>query len=296
VSSDPPTLRPRALAALDALLRCYTSNLPLISAPAVAGLLPLLWSAAFSPSPSARAAAARWSAALVSEFDPLAAAHLLCHLAGDADSTTAAEAREGLGVSEGGAVRRIVDDGGGAGKGLPGLGEFVGALWPGEEGRSGRPPYERGNAATKLAVLEVSLALFLSGPEKAEKGPLLKLVGGVAATLTAGAARTPPALSDAAAAALLVLLGRSGEVTAFFEGGGGPLAFPQVSGTRTPPLSFAGTHTHPTPYTSCARWRSTVRARPPARTWPRRARTSCGRRRERCWGGRGRCSRGARRT
>lgn len=132
VSKEDERLRPRAMAALDALLGAYqrvyiqrkqhaivvedSSNNPWQSATTSpmeqsipltpdAGaltpvLLPLLWNAA-QPNQSkvSRVAAARWSCDLLKELDLLSACHILCFLSGDADPTAASIARqEGLGL------------------------------------------------------------------------------------------------------------------------------------------------------------------------------------------------------
>ena len=135
-ANEQERLRPRAVAALDSLLKSYVRlyskandgsvNVPTHSLaenpwaqgtttevagtePSVAtnrssllsALLPLIWTAAQSYKPKAsRVAAARWASELLIELDITSACHLLCFLAGDSDSTAASIAREGLGLPD----------------------------------------------------------------------------------------------------------------------------------------------------------------------------------------------------
>lgn len=138
-SHEEETLRPRATAALDAVLAAYTRHLqvqqniregpittdhstnPWVAVPqnepedstesslisafdldALArSLLPLLWSAARGSQPKAsRLAAAQWATDLVKPLDLTNACHILCYLAGDSDVTASSVAKVGLGVSE----------------------------------------------------------------------------------------------------------------------------------------------------------------------------------------------------
>jgi proteasome component ECM29 len=135
-ANEEEMLRPRAVAALDALLAAYcrmytrnkkevpekpigapevaknpwsqaTATTPLSSEPRSevvhqqlsAALLPLIWSASHpSQAKQSRVAAARWSSDLLKQLDLSNACHLLCFLAGDADVTAASIAKEGLGI------------------------------------------------------------------------------------------------------------------------------------------------------------------------------------------------------
>ena len=130
-------LKPRAVAALDALLGTYirlyntralddakmpeetsnpwattttietndtntTTNSPSTAdrTKLLGALLPLVWTAAQSYQPKAsRVAAARWAAELLQTLDRASTCHVLCFLAGDIDPTAANLAREGLGLS-----------------------------------------------------------------------------------------------------------------------------------------------------------------------------------------------------
>jgi hypothetical protein len=137
VANEEETLRPRAVAALDALLTAYcrtqaihemtssqdiseggpanpwsqvttsTSN----SSSQMEGtsgqndlaksLFPLIWTASQHSRPKqSRVAAARWSSDLLTALDLTSACHLLCFLAGDSDVTAAAIAKEGLGLQK----------------------------------------------------------------------------------------------------------------------------------------------------------------------------------------------------
>jgi proteasome component ECM29 len=128
-------LRPRAVAALDALLARYvkrfaavpaapkhssaassenpwttgdgTMESSLLSVPTkdraslLGALIPLVWSAAQCHKPKAsRVAAARWASELLKELEITSACHILCFLAGDEDPTAASIARQGLGLSD----------------------------------------------------------------------------------------------------------------------------------------------------------------------------------------------------
>lgn len=132
-ANEEEALRPRAVAALDALLAAYCrvymkeveeifeplpeaanpwmttpdqSVLTHTKAMAPRGdlakaLLPLLWSAAHpSKTKASRIAASTWASKLLKMLDPPNGCHLLCCLAGDSDVTTAAIAREGLGLNK----------------------------------------------------------------------------------------------------------------------------------------------------------------------------------------------------
>ena len=140
-ANEEETLRPRAVAALDALLaaycRAYTQpattttskvettaavdnnpwsqvatpvaptddSLPRQQRELATTLLPLIWTASqHSASKQARVAAARWSSDLLRELDLPNACHLLCFLAGDPDVTAASIAKQGLGLDAEGAV------------------------------------------------------------------------------------------------------------------------------------------------------------------------------------------------
>jgi hypothetical protein len=128
-------LKPRAVAALDALLGSYirlysrpeesktlveaslnpwasttsernnksssnNSSSSADSSKLLGALLPLVWTAAQSYQPKAsRVAAARWASELLQTLDRASACHVLCFLAGDDDPTVANLAREGLGLS-----------------------------------------------------------------------------------------------------------------------------------------------------------------------------------------------------
>jgi proteasome component ECM29 len=64
-------------------------------------ILPLLWAASRATQPrQSRIAASRWSSDLLVNIDVVSATHILCFLAGDADVTAAAIARDGLGLSK----------------------------------------------------------------------------------------------------------------------------------------------------------------------------------------------------
>ena len=130
-ANEEETLRPRAVAALDALLGAYsrvykaeseeqsvdTPENPWMTAPApvpsaspklsvnretlAKALLPLLWNAAQpSRTKASRVAATTWSSQLLKLLDTPNACHLLCCLAGDSDVTAATIAREGLGLNK----------------------------------------------------------------------------------------------------------------------------------------------------------------------------------------------------
>uniref|UniRef100_A0A7S4MII8 Non-specific serine/threonine protein kinase n=1 Tax=Odontella aurita TaxID=265563 RepID=A0A7S4MII8_9STRA len=133
-SNEEETLRPRSVAALDALLGAYCrvlkkkggsmvnssspknpwqqTSVPAGSSASMShndahpahqtlskSLFPLLWSAAKTSQPkSSRLAAARWASELMKSIDLVNACHILCFLAGDPDVTTASMARDGLGL------------------------------------------------------------------------------------------------------------------------------------------------------------------------------------------------------
>jgi proteasome component ECM29 len=138
-TNEDEALRPRAVAALDALLGAYSRlyqegeddvvmemDLPPVSNPwmiAVSdvhiakkakaaatnldknglakAILPLLWSGAQSTNAKAsRIAAARWASDLLTTLDLPNACHILCFLAGDSDVTASAIAREGLSLTK----------------------------------------------------------------------------------------------------------------------------------------------------------------------------------------------------
>ena len=135
-TNEEEPLRPRAVAALDALLGAYCriyqvqTVVPVVAkaddsnpwsqiattAPTPGtseqnnannkmalskSLLPLLWGAAqISKAKSSRVSAARWTSDLLKGLDLPNACHLLCFLAGDPDVTAAAIAREGLGLTK----------------------------------------------------------------------------------------------------------------------------------------------------------------------------------------------------
>lgn len=132
-ANEEETLRPRAVAALDALLGAYCrvymkevddhvepflqdvnpwmttadlststqSNTTTRCENLAKALLPLLWGAAHpSRTKASRVAAATWASNLLKMLDAPNGCHLLCCLAGDADATAAAIAREGLGLSK----------------------------------------------------------------------------------------------------------------------------------------------------------------------------------------------------
>jgi proteasome component ECM29 len=135
VAHEEEKLKPRAVAALDALLGSYIrlyshfeESKPIVEASSnpwaststsetksstaaanngsadrsklLAALLPLVWTAAQSYQPKAsRVAAARWASELLQSLDRASACHVLCFLAGDNDPTAANLAREGLGLS-----------------------------------------------------------------------------------------------------------------------------------------------------------------------------------------------------
>jgi proteasome component ECM29 len=139
-ANEEETLRPRAVAALDALLAAYCRayiTQPATTTPKVetttvddnpwsqvattvaptddsvrrqqrelaTTLLPLIWTASqHSASKQARVAAARWSSDLMKELDLPNACHLLCFLAGDPDVTASSIAKQGLGLDAEGAV------------------------------------------------------------------------------------------------------------------------------------------------------------------------------------------------
>ncbi|KAL3920918.1 MAG: hypothetical protein SGILL_003023 [Bacillariaceae sp.] len=63
--------------------------------------LPLLWGASRPAQPrQSRVAASRWASDLLMSIDVVNATHILCFLAGDSDVTAAAIARDGLGLSK----------------------------------------------------------------------------------------------------------------------------------------------------------------------------------------------------
>lgn len=133
-ANEEEALRPRAVAALDALLGAYNrvykvdnDDIPVdtlqltenpwmnLSAPVslvsmtmpvgretlAKALMPLLWSAAQpSRTKASRVAAATWAGKLLKRLDTPNACHLLCCLAGDLDVSVAAIAREGLGLDK----------------------------------------------------------------------------------------------------------------------------------------------------------------------------------------------------
>jgi proteasome component ECM29 len=137
ISNEQETLRPRAVAALDALLAAYsrihsadakeaisqsdsgsdTANpwgqIATIPEPILRdqtellfrqgqlakALLPLLWTASQHSQPKqSRVAAARWSSDLITSIDLTSASQLLCFLAGDGDVTASSIAKAGLGL------------------------------------------------------------------------------------------------------------------------------------------------------------------------------------------------------
>jgi len=135
-TNEAETLRPRAVAALDALLAAYVeiytrqaleevvdetvhdaeTNPWAAKSPSgeaaqpstsrerqvlSRSLLPLLWSAGqSSKSKASRVSAARWASELLKLLDVPNAMQLLCYLAGDTDVTAAGIARSGLGVDK----------------------------------------------------------------------------------------------------------------------------------------------------------------------------------------------------
>ena len=139
-ANEEEALRPRAVAALDALLAAYCRlyqegeddvvmmemDAPPVSNPwttavpdvhiakrskatatkldktgLAKALVPLLWSSAQSSNAKAsRIAAARWASDLLTTLDLPNACHILCFLAGDSDVTASAIAREGLSLTK----------------------------------------------------------------------------------------------------------------------------------------------------------------------------------------------------
>lgn len=153
-------LRPRAVAALDALLACYSrvyciqaASVPkpsqnpwfseISSDSAIAGdqstiapvnrsrllsaLIPVIWNASQShQSKSSRLAAARWAGELIRELEATSACHVLCFLAGDNDPTAASTARCGLGLVDDD-VNRLIEVS--SNKKLPDFGQFVSTVF-----------------------------------------------------------------------------------------------------------------------------------------------------------------------
>jgi len=194
-TNEAETLRPRAVAALDALLgayvQVYTNQLPQVAVDSVVkmdtnpwaaeavtdiafqpstsserhllakSLLPLLWSAAqSSKSKASRVSASRWSRELLKLLDKPNAFHLLCYLAGDADVTAAGIARSGLGLE-----RKVGDTLNSAAPDmtLPDFGDISRVLFT--ETDSGaetpRPRYLDFNFNGKAATLRFGLNCFL---------------------------------------------------------------------------------------------------------------------------------------
>ena len=102
-------------------------------------LLPLLWSSAKCTQPKAsRLAAARWANDLVKPIHRSSACHILCFLAGDTDVTASAVAREGLGLASQGIDQDITTLAPEVENGvdLPDFQEFVNAVFADTTGTS----------------------------------------------------------------------------------------------------------------------------------------------------------------
>jgi proteasome component ECM29 len=208
-ANEEETLRPRAVAALDALLaaycRAYTTTQPATTTPKVqttavddnpwsqvavpvaptddsvprqqrelaTTLLPLIWTASqHSASKQARVAAARWSSDLLKELDLPNACHLLCFLAGDPDVTASSIAKQGLGLDTEGAV-------------LPDFAELTTLIFyeNSNASRGWRPRYYDFSPQGKAAAIRFSLQCLLNDLYGGEDEAVQSYVAAITKTL-----------------------------------------------------------------------------------------------------------------
>jgi proteasome component ECM29 len=147
LANEEEALRPRAVAALDALLAAYhrtflrddntytgeetlqeiapnpwSTAIPPVSPKSSKSesstqrqelgrsLVPLIWNASQQSQPKqSRLAAARWSSDILMAIDSTNACHLLCFLSGDSDVTAASIAKDGLGLDSVQRLDSVVD-------------------------------------------------------------------------------------------------------------------------------------------------------------------------------------------
>ncbi|KAG7360904.1 proteasome stabiliser [Nitzschia inconspicua] len=226
VANEVDKLRPRAMAALDALLfacrrqfqfenglrevMCGSRDNPWMSdathqrSTALTPILPdlfdgviatLLWTASKnSQSRQARVAAARWASDLLMNLDLVKATHLLCYLSGDPDVTVSAVAREGLGLTIGGKAD------------IAGFEELCGVLFPAVDQPS-RPNFYDFSTKGKTVAVKCILKSFLDDFHGDEAGLTLATEALTATLLTEGLKDMD--LIDSCAEVLSVFLGLS---------------------------------------------------------------------------------------
>ena len=205
VNTDTAILRSRATAALDALLRAYTTNATAIPPEAIAKLMPLLWNAAMSKIASARNAAARWCSDCVNRVSAVDAVQLLVYLSGDPDPSTAFESKIGLQLNDDGIATRTILATSPPYPPLPLLPSFaslIAVLFSSAPAK--RPTFHQSNATSKLHLLRAALAVFLASANSPSPADLAVYAQALAATLTA--ANPPPALSDEASTCMSRLM------------------------------------------------------------------------------------------